>query len=200
MRQAIAIALISIGVLHINTPGLQNQKLKTIEEKQTIQQQRCVIKKRSPVSFNSEDIRVKSNINAEEMKELLSGTDMKELSQSFVKAEEEFGVNALALAGLVALESGWNTSDRAARQNNLTGYAVYSDESSGKDFSSKDECILRTAKLLKEDYLSKEGQWHNGYSLDSINIMYSSDKRWSNKITSISNKLLNNYNNTVKEI
>ena len=143
--------------------------------------------------FNPDDLTYKSNLTYNELYSILKGSNLEDLTDAFIDAEKTYGVNALGLAGLVAVESGWNSSDRSDYQNNLTGYAVYSDDSEGRSFESKYDCVMNTAKLLKDDYLNPKGQWHTGYSIDSINTNYSSDDDWSSKITTIASKFNKEY-------
>lgn len=147
------------------------------------------------VTFNSNNLRTLSGVTTSELRHLLKGTSMESLAGAFVDAEKTYKINAFALCGLVAVESGWNTSARARGQNNLTGYAVYSDSSAGKTFSSPYECIMATARLLDKHYLNENGIYHNGYSTYSLNIKYSADEKWHSKINSIANDLLNDYRN-----
>lgn len=178
----------------------EKAKLETLKKEDDLAEKRLVeLNRKRSVTFNSNDIRVLSNLKTSELKELLKGTDMEILAPAFIDAEKVYGVNALALVGLVANESSWNTSRRAIEQYNLTGYAVYSDKSNGKDFDSPYSCIMETARLLKQDYLSEEGQWHKGYSLYSINIMYSSDEDWYKTIGTIADNLLDKYKENINK-
>lgn len=122
----------------------------------------------------------------------LKGTELYDLIPHFIEAENTYGVNAFALIGLVANESGWGTSERAKRDNNLTGYAVYSSSSKGRKFKSKRESILETARLLKETYLTPGGECYNGVSLWNVNERYCVDVipyQWSDIINQIAHKL-----------
>ena len=89
----------------------------------------------------------------------------------------------------MATESAWGESNRAVNDNNMTGYAVYNDHSRGVVFNSKEECILRTAQLLKEDYIPKDSKHSTGANIWSINKVYSADTNWANTISSIANDL-----------
>ena len=98
------------------------------------------------------------------------------------------------MIGIVANESAWLNSDRTQRQNNVTGYAVYSDSSKGVSFSSIDESILTTAKLLQTDYINPQGRFYNGLSVSDVNIMYSSDAKWNSTVASVANQLKDKIN------
>lgn len=153
------------------------------------------------ISYNPYDLTVTSNVSKAQLEYALKGTSLSGLEGAFIASEKEYGVNAMFLVGLVANESGWGESQRAQTQNNLTGYAVYTDYSRGAYFSSKEESILETARLLSEDYLNPNGQYHNGYSLWQVNMKYSQvgdgqpNEEWSRVINSITNDLVNKINN-----
>ena len=100
---------------------------------------------------------------------MLKGTKLEGIEQALLNAEKEYNVNAIFLTSIVANESGWGTSKRAQTQNNLTGYAVYHDLSRGTTFSSKDQCIYGTAKLLANNYLNPNGKYYNGTSIYDVN-------------------------------
>ena len=138
--------------------------------------------------YNPYNLMEKSGANEWNLALALKGTKLYDLIPYFIEAENKYGVNVFALIGLVANESSWGESSRAKRDNNLTGYAVYSNDSKGRRFSSKKESILETARLLKENYLSPEGIWFNGKSLWNVNEKYcvTPEKyQWANTINKI---------------
>ena len=139
--------------------------------------------------YDPNDITKPSGADIVHLTKALKGTQLEGLAPTFFKAEEEYGINAIMLASLVATESAWGESDRAVNDNNMTGYAVYNDYSNGAIFKSKDECILRTARLLKEDYIPKDSKYNTGANIGNINKLYSADKNWANTITQIAGTL-----------
>lgn len=141
--------------------------------------------------FDPEDINILSESSVYHMNKALAGTELQPLAMYFIEAEKRFGINAFALAGIVALESAWGTSEIAQRDNNLTGYAVFDGQSYGKVFTSYEDCIYATAQLLNEDYISTQGKYYTGSSLYNINTKYSSDKGWSVKVIRIARELIN---------
>lgn len=157
------------------------------EEVAEVEQQRIV-------DINSYNILEVSNIKSEELWYLLADTKLVDCAWGIAEAEKIYGINALALTGIVALESGWGTSSRAINDNNLTGYAVYNDSSIGRRFKDKNECVLETARLLKEDYLSADGKYYNGLSLYDVNKRYCTSSDWASKVSKIANDLLREYN------
>ena len=139
----------------------------------------------------------KSNATVNDMTVALFGTGLEEVAYAYVKAEKEWGVNAIFLASLTAEESGWGRSNRAINQNNLSGYAVYSAGASGRSFSSKEESIMETAKLICQQYLKPTGAYYNGISIYDVNIKYCPNDggTWSKNISSIAYSLVSKINN-----
>lgn len=156
----------------------------------------------SKVSYNSSDVTAPSRATVTHMKRALKGTALYEHAEDFVRAEEQEGVNAFLLAGIAALESSWGTSERAKYDNNLTGYGVYNKYSRGINPNSKSEGILRTARVLRKEYLTPGGQYFNGYSARDVNTKYcfeqdmkTVDYKWSKSVSSIAYDLVEKANN-----
>jgi len=103
-----------------------------------------------------------------------AGTGMAGLGESLCLAEKETGVNALVLAGVIALESGWGSSKIARDKNNLAGLGAYDDcPGSAIRFGSREECVMYLARLLRDK---------PGDNLREIGIWYASDPRWAVKV------------------
>lgn len=151
----------------------------------------------TPVSFDPNNLWSKSNATVYDMTVALLGTELESLAYAYIKAEEEWGVNAIFLASLTAEESGWGSSDRAIYQNNLSGYAVYSSSAEGRTFSSKEESIMATAELICNSYLKPTGSYHRGISIYSVNESYcpNDEGKWSSNISSIAFSLVEKINN-----
>ena len=160
------------------------------------------------VGINLDNVLEISNINADELSQvftLMNKPEMCELSTALVDAEKTYGINALFLASLVANETAYNTSYRAINQNNVSGYAVYNSSVEGTYFNSKYECIMKTAKWLKDEYLSPDGAHFYGYTTRCVNIDYcltedssASDYNWSRIINNIGKTLESYYKKYVK--
>lgn len=101
----------------------------------------------------------------------------------FIEAEQQTGVNAVFLASVAALESGWGTSDLAKDKNNLYGWTSNSGEM--KSFNSVGQCILYVAENLKEHYLTPNGKYFNGYEVEDINKHYNGREEWAVAVTGI---------------
>lgn len=150
-----------------------------------------------PVSFNPYNLWEESNATVNDMAVALFGTGLEEVAYAYVKAEKEWGVNAIFLASLTAEESAWGNSSRAINQNNLSGYAVYSAGAEGRYFSSKEESIMETAKLICQQYLKPTGAYYNGVSIYDVNTRYCPNDggAWSSNISSIAYSLVSKINN-----
>lgn len=145
------------------------------------------------VVFNENDLNEVSNITYEKMNQLLSSTTMSHLANAIVDAEKIHGVNAFLTLGIIALESSWATSTRTVDSNNLTGMAVYGDESPGEYYNTQYECVLETARQIKKHYLSLDGMYYNGSSTKAVNVKYSANKNWYNIVNEIAYEMINNY-------
>lgn len=152
------------------------------------------------VTFNPDDVTLPSNATVYHMQKALYNTELYDLSEAYVVCEREYGINAIALASLTIEETEWGTSQRAVRDNNMSGYAVYSDASKGVIFSSRSLSLIKTAELLRNDYLTEGAKYYNGLSIADVNTKYcygddgEPDYDWSKSITSIGNDLVNKIN------
>ena len=163
------------------------------QELQLLKEKEAEINRIKSVNFNEYNLLEVSNIKAEELYEILPES-MKHLAWAIVDTENIYGVSSLFTTSIIALESSWATSRRAMEENNLSGMAVYGDESVGIIYSSQVECVYDTARQLKENYLSPDGMFHNGYSTYDVNIKYCASKDWYLKVNQIAYELLEKYN------
>lgn len=187
----------------------EKSKNETVEEKEKIKKDYEEIKNEyeqleqkyleeiTPVSYDPNNLWSSSNASVYDMAVALEGTGLESLASTYVRAEKEWGVNAIFLASLTAEESAWGMSNRARTQNNLSGFAVYSSSAQGTTFSSKEESIMATAELICNSYLKPTGAYHNGISIYSVNLRYCPDDggNWSSNISSIANSLVSKINN-----
>ena len=143
------------------------------------------------VTYNPYNLLEPSNITREEVHIMLEGTALQTLSNAYVYMEELYGVNAIYLMSLSAEESGWGRSQLAITHNNIGGIK----SSNGwMYFSDWGECLDYKARLLKNQYLSENGYYFNGYSIWNVNIKYCEQNTWADNINSIAYGLLNKIN------
>lgn len=140
------------------------------------------VKKAVPPFTIYEGLLIPSNISANQLKRALY-YDLKEYAEDFIEAENQTGVNAVFLASVAALESGWGRSNVAKNKNNLYGWTT--DTGDYMEFESKEECIKFIAQKFKELYLSPEGKYFKGYEVESVNYYYNGRPAWAEAVNSI---------------
>lgn len=114
----------------------------------------------------------------------LKGTPLAGIGEALVQAEAETGINALVLAGICALESGWGTSRLAREKCNLAGLGAFDGQeySAGIRFDSRTASIMFLAELLAIHY-APGGKYYGGsHDLQGIGIRYASDPGWAAKV------------------
>ena len=122
-----------------------------------------------------EDVTLSCGLSEEELALGLLG-ELRSLAPEFISAEEKYSVNAVFLAAVAALESGWGKF--CFRPNNIFGW-------SGKNFDSKEECIDFVASKIAEHYLSEDGKYYNGKTVAGVNICYNGNAFWERKVLDI---------------
>lgn len=180
--------------------NMKNQRDSLVASVQNLEQQKNQIqikieneriKSRQEINYDPSNVSLPSNVNEGTLRKMLSGTALESLAPAYVQAEKEYGVNALFLVGISAIESGWGTSKRAINDNNLTGFGVYSDSSKGINSTSKEANLLLTAATLKKNYLTPGGSYFKGYSIQDVNKSYCVLSSWSGQINNAINQILN---------
>lgn len=109
---------------------------------------------------------------------------MKGTGESLVYAEQQTGINAVALAALGWLESGGGQSAIARHKNNLFGYGAYDgyEYNNAYTFHSRGAGVIYVAEQLQRNYFSRGGRYYTGPSLVHANKYYASDPKWAAKI------------------
>lgn len=195
MKRLLIINIILILLIYIiPSNNIEITKEEIIQIRETIKiTNRGMEQKRNIKNLNidvNSDLRILSNLTAEEYNKMLENTELNNLGNALEKAEKEYEINGLYLMGLACLESGYGKSEFARKRNNLVGWnAVNSNPKKASYFESKEECILYVAKRLKTNYLNKNGCYFNGYSARAIDVKYCTDKKHADKIIQIINKL-----------
>lgn len=96
--------------------------------------------------------------------------------QVFIEAEKEYGVRADFLAAVAALESGWGRYQFLP--NNVMGFGQ-------RGFSSIRECVNTVAAFLAEHYLSPDGKYYNGATVEGVCVYYNGRPEWAIEVTQL---------------
>ncbi|KGP71735.1 N-acetylglucosaminidase [Pontibacillus yanchengensis] len=142
--------------------------------------------------FSDLDLRKQSHYTPEEInayiKEARPNSPLNGYGRTFVKAQEEFNVNALYLMAHAIHESAWGMSRIAQDKNNLYGLNATDDNPYGNadEFNSFEDSIMYAAKYVSENYLNESNWKANGDYLGNkaggMNVKYASDPYWGQKI------------------
>lgn len=161
-----------------------NSKIKDKERKQNTYNELKYLLTKGSSYFMNMDLRTPTNLDAEQINQMLEGTGLVGLGDDFVRAEKEYGINALVYMALSGHESTWGNSPLAKSKNNIISYAAYDNNvEAARNFTTKGECLIEGAKLLNKDYLNPQGEhFGGGYTLLDVNKKYASDKEWSRGI------------------
>ncbi|MGM9988393.1 MAG: SH3 domain-containing protein [Bacillaceae bacterium] len=154
-------------------------------------------------SYKQVDLRKKSNVTASEINTYveaytnLTGKPSKiaGMGQYIIDIGKEYGINELFLAAIIIHESDYGTSYLAHFKNNLTG--LYAFDAAPYDcaarFSSVNESIRYAASYIRASYLNENGSYYNGAFLGDkqggMNVKYSSDALWGQKIANHMEKI-----------
>ena len=125
------------------------------------------------------DLTRPSGYTAYELRQGLQ-SDLQDYAADFILAEKRYGINAVFLASVAALESGWG---RYCHQpNNLFGWGQ-------RSYPSKSACIDEVAAAMKEMYLTPGGRYFSGYSLYDVSRYYNNNGRWLQYVSGIMSEI-----------
>lgn len=119
----------------------------------------------TPVIYYDQGLFVPSGLSADQFNDVITkalvyynrepeGYLAYNLGATFEEIERTYGINSLYLIGITQRESGFNSSDNAKATNNLTSIMS---GTSLKYYSSIEENLLDTARLLRNVYCNKWG-------------------------------------------
>ncbi len=123
---------------------------------------------------------------------------------AFYEMENKYHINGIFLASIAIHESGWGTSQIAKDKKNLFGFGAYDSNpyEYAVTFSSYSDGIEEVAQALAKNYLFPAGTeiydgeiargiYHNGTTVESVNIRYASDPNWYTKVFNYMDMLYN---------
>ena len=123
------------------------------------------------ILLNLDDITIKSNAAEYQLNDLLQENWMRGLGWEFLKAEREYGVNAIALIVLTVLQT-YVTEEGVEVRDTLQ-------DSSGQTdplvFETYEDCINYFARILGEEYLNPNGQFFAGKSFVDVYTRFTGD-------------------------
>lgn len=142
--------------------------------------------------FLSLNLKKPSNITANDIINFFNSKNrgdspLKLYAQSFIDAQNRYGVNAQYLVAHAIWETGWGGSDLIGYKNNLYGYGAYDScpFTCGYYFQSVIDSIFRVAYQVRVDYLNESGSYYNGPNLVGMNVRYATDQNWKNGIANL---------------
>lgn len=114
--------------------------------------------------------------------------NLKQYAWAFLEAEKQYNVNAVFLAAVAALESGWGTSSVARNRNNFFGWKGSGDY---MYFDTPADGIMHVAKFLKKNYLTPGGSCFHGYEVEDVQRCYCPGGDWARQVRGIMNTIRN---------
>ena len=119
------------------------------------------------------DLRTPSGATEADLKQV-TRAGLVGLEDTFLEAEEKYGVNAIFLISIASVESGYGT--QMYRPNNMFGYG-------GKSYPSKEACIMDVAQGLSSRYLQPGASLYGGSpTLSGVNKRYAANPQWDTKV------------------
>lgn len=157
--------------------------------------------------FDVNNLQVKSNINAIQLEEAINkikqDNKLKGLGTAFIDAENKYNVNAIILASIACLESGYGTSKLAIEKNNLFGLdaplSASGTKNYGSGYESKEDCIDYAGHRIGKQYLELDAKANWRYcegkkDIYTVGSKWCETGDWANKVISIANRIKNNIN------
>lgn len=157
--------------------------------------------------FDVNNLQVKSNIKAIQLEEAINkikqDNKLKGLGAAFINAENKYNVNAIILASIACLESGYGTSKLAMEKNNLFGLdaplSATKTNNYGSGYKSKEDCIDYAGHRIGKQYLELDtnAKWRyceGKKDIYAVGSKWCETGDWANKVISIANRIKNNIN------
>lgn len=119
------------------------------------------------------DVSKPSGLSASELEKANTYHGLDGLYDDFIAAEKKYDINAVFLMSISIVESGG--AKHMFRTNNMFGYG-------NSGFSSKAKCIDTVAKALANKYLSSNGKYYNGKTVNGVNKIYCESSDWDSKV------------------
>lgn len=185
--------------IHIRKELKEKELENNIEQEEKVEEKATTIRKESLDNrdkelfyFDKNDVSMTTNmVTEEDLRTMLKGTALEHLADDFLELEKQYGVNAIFVASIASVESGYGSSDIAKKYNNIT--SIMKGDGTPVYFNNMRECLESTYKLLSRHYIDPNGDWYNGGTdLYSINENYCPDDNyhWANTVSAVMDRLL----------
>jgi beta-N-acetylglucosaminidase len=133
-----------------------------------VEHQQKIANEIANLTFNPNNVEMRSGLSAETLRRGLP-SNMKQMAESIIQVEKQFGVNAIFISAIAKHESGNGTSRAFRDLNNAFGIGPH------KYFSSHGQAVKYFGRLIRNNYLNTNGQYYNGKSVYAISIKYCQD-------------------------
>lgn len=132
------------------------------------------------------DIMVSSGLSTDDMIRALGNarSGLHDCASAIVEAEQTYGVNALYLAAVLGLESGWGKYEHGS--NNIAGWKG-GPNGTFSNFNSRYECVMTVARGLSTHFVNSVGS-----DISDVAIMYCPDYGYLDLLLQIMGELNNN--------
>ena len=170
---------------HTETPKIESSVRsvtleKTIEHTETLKIESSKrLTQPQPINWEF-DISKTNEYTTEQLEEMFRGPyydKIRPYINTFIAAEQMYGINAFFLMCLTGLESGW--FKYTSGENNIAGWMC--NDGSFMDFGSIEECIMHVAAGIMNNYIPRIGSnigkvthhycYNEGYTQALLNIM-----------------------------
>ncbi len=148
--------------------------------------------------YRTLDLRTPANITAQDIttffKTYKPGSALINDAQSYLDAQNTYGVNAAYLVAHSVLETGWGASNLSVFKHNLYGYSAYDvcPFTCGYYFPTDVASMNLVAYDVKQNYLTPGGSYYlseYGPNLIGMNVYYATGSSWYSSIASLMDKL-----------
>ena len=116
------------------------------------------------------DLTIPSNASESQLNMLLENTPLEGKGWYFLESEREYGVNAIIMIAIMQQESRLGLAGSLWRQNNFAG--ITNGRGGWASFATPRDGIFALARLLGTQYLTPDGRFYRGVSLEAVNILY----------------------------
>lgn len=147
------------------------------------------------IVYNPDNLREISNLSKEQIHQILEGSNLQVLADSYYEMEQKYNINAIFLMALNMEESGHGRSYLAINNNNLGG--VKSVNGGWAVFEDWNHSLEYITTLLNDMYLTETGAYYNGTSIYGVNVKYCVGGTWAQNLNTIAHEILVKADNVV---